>query len=200
MTESVRQFLARIGRKGGQASRRALDPEIARRMVRLREARRAFKKFRTQCFWFVAPDFQVGFEDIPWVAEQLMKHGGREAWLAGGKLLASLTPEAGQDLGSPVEGISCLGGPMRVLALGLPGPYLRPMHYRDIITLEPGKRSGKPCIRGLRITVYDVLASLASGMSVDDLLSDFPELTREDVQACLAYAADLEHRTVVIPA
>lgn len=74
------------------------------------------------------------------------------------------------------------------------------MNYRDIITLEPGKRSGKPCIRGMRITVYDVLSSLASGMSVEELLSDFPELTREDVRACLAYAADLEHRTVVIPA
>jgi hypothetical protein len=88
MAESVRQFLSRIGRKGGRASRRTLGPETARRRVRLREAHQAFRKFRTQCFWFVTPDFQVGFEDIPWVAEQLMKHGGREAWLAGGKLLA----------------------------------------------------------------------------------------------------------------
>jgi len=66
------------------------------------------------------------------------------------------------------------------------------MNYRDIITIESGKRSGKPCIRGMRITVYDVLDYLASGMSVEDVLRDFPDLTREDIQACLAYAADRE--------
>ena len=66
------------------------------------------------------------------------------------------------------------------------------MNYRDIITMEPGKRGGKPCIRGMRITVYDVLDYLASGMSVEDVLLDFPYLTREDIQACLAYAADRE--------
>jgi len=59
--------------------------------------------------------------------------------------------------------------------------------YRDRITIEPGKRGGKPCVRGLRITVYDVLSYLASGMSVEDVLEDFPSLTREDVLACLAY-------------
>lgn len=74
------------------------------------------------------------------------------------------------------------------------------MDYREIITLEPGKRGGKPCVRGMRITVYDVLAALAAGMSVDEIRSDFPELTREDIQACLAYAADMEHRTLVLPA
>lgn len=66
------------------------------------------------------------------------------------------------------------------------------MDYRRFITLEPGKRSGKPCIRGLRITVYDVLSYLASGMSEDDLLRDFPYLTRDDIRATLAYAADRE--------
>ncbi len=66
------------------------------------------------------------------------------------------------------------------------------LDYAHIITLEPGKRSGKPCIRGLRITVYDVLSYLASGMSIDEILSDFPSLTREDVLACLSYAADRE--------
>jgi len=86
MEESVRQYLSRIGRKGGQASRRALDPEMARRMVQLREARRAFRKYRTQCFWFVDPNFKIGFEDIAWVSAQLMKHGGREAWLLGSRL------------------------------------------------------------------------------------------------------------------
>lgn len=71
------------------------------------------------------------------------------------------------------------------------------MDYKKIITLEPGKRSGKPCIRGLRITVYDVLGYLASGMTIEEILDDFPDLTREDILACLAYAADAEKRTVV---
>ena len=66
------------------------------------------------------------------------------------------------------------------------------MNYRDIITVEPGKRGGKPCIRGLRITVYDVLEYLASGMSEDQILSDFPDLDRDDIHACLAFAADRE--------
>jgi uncharacterized protein (DUF433 family) len=63
------------------------------------------------------------------------------------------------------------------------------MDYSHIITTEPGKRSGQPCVRGMRITVRDVLEYLAGGMSVDELLDDFPELTRDDVHACLAYAA-----------
>jgi uncharacterized protein (DUF433 family) len=62
------------------------------------------------------------------------------------------------------------------------------------ITLEPGKRGGRPCIRGLRIAVYDVLAMLSNGMSQDEVLEDFPELTREDILAALAYAADREHQ------
>lgn len=69
------------------------------------------------------------------------------------------------------------------------------MDYRERITIEPGKRGGKPCIRGLRITVYDVLDYLASGMSYDEVLSDFPELEREDILACLAYAAERERIT-----
>ena len=64
------------------------------------------------------------------------------------------------------------------------------MDYRQIITIEPGKRGGKPCIRGLRITVYDVLDYLASGMSEQEILHDFPELTSDDIKACLAFAAD----------
>jgi uncharacterized protein (DUF433 family) len=64
------------------------------------------------------------------------------------------------------------------------------MDYSHLITVEPGKRSGQPCIRGMRITVRDVLEYLAGGMTVDELLADFPELTPEDVRACLAYAAD----------
>ena len=68
------------------------------------------------------------------------------------------------------------------------------MDYRDRITIEPGKRGGKPCIRGLRITVYDVLSYLGSGMSQDDVLDDFPSLEREDLLAALQYAADRERR------
>ena len=68
------------------------------------------------------------------------------------------------------------------------------MDYSGIITIEPGKRGGKPCIRGLRITVYDVLDSLASGMSHADILRDFPYLTEQDIRACLSFAADRERK------
>jgi uncharacterized protein (DUF433 family) len=68
------------------------------------------------------------------------------------------------------------------------------MNYQDRITIEPGKRGGKPCIRGLRITVYDVLEYLASGMSEDQILRDFPDLTAEDLRASIAFAADRERR------
>ena len=71
--------------------------------------------------------------------------------------------------------------------------------YSKIITVEPGKRGGKPCIRGLRITVYDVLEYLASGMSEDEILADFPDLEREDIRASLVFAADRERRLVSLP-
>ena len=71
--------------------------------------------------------------------------------------------------------------------------------YAGIITVEPGKRGGKPCIRGLRITVYDILEYLASGMTESEILADFPDLTREDIRACLAFAAERERRLVSIP-
>ncbi len=74
------------------------------------------------------------------------------------------------------------------------------MDYRDRITLEPGKRGGKPCIRGMRMTVYDVLDYLASGMTPGEILADFPYLTAEDIQACLAYAADRERRQITVAA
>ena len=64
----------------------------------------------------------------------------------------------------------------------------------DRITLEPGKRGGRPCIRGLRISVYDVLSMLSGGMSQQEVLNDFPELTQEDILAVLSYAADREHQ------
>jgi len=66
--------------------------------------------------------------------------------------------------------------------------------YRTIITLEPGKRSGKPCVRGLRIAVQDVLEWLANGMSIDEIVADYPELFRDDILACLAYAAERERQ------
>lgn len=72
-------------------------------------------------------------------------------------------------------------------------------NYRDIITMEAGKRGGKPCIRGLRITVGDVLGWLAAGMSVREILDDFPDLTEQDIFACLDYAAERERRFVTYP-
>jgi uncharacterized protein (DUF433 family) len=74
------------------------------------------------------------------------------------------------------------------------------MRYQDIITIEPGKRGGKPCIRGMRITVYDVLSYLASGMTYEEILEDFPYLTQDDILACLSYAADRERQTLTIQA
>lgn len=74
------------------------------------------------------------------------------------------------------------------------------MKYKDIITIEPGKRGGKPCIRGMRITVYDILGYLASGMTHQEILDDFPYLTEEDVLACLSYAAERERSMLAIEA
>jgi len=79
-----------------------------------------------------------------------------------------------------------------VLTATFPG-----MDYRKIITVEAGKRSGKPCIRGLRVTVYDVLDYLAAGMTHEQILKEFPYLAEEDIRACLAYAADRERRISV---
>jgi hypothetical protein len=82
----VTRYLAQIGSRGGRKSLRALDPEMARTMVRVREARRAFRRFRTMCFWSCRPDLEIGVDDVAWVAEQLMKHGNRDAWNAGVRL------------------------------------------------------------------------------------------------------------------
>lgn len=73
------------------------------------------------------------------------------------------------------------------------------MSLLDRITLEPDKRAGKPCIRGLRITVYEVLEYLASGMTEEEILADFPYLEKDDLRACLAFAADRERKTVSVP-
>jgi uncharacterized protein (DUF433 family) len=74
------------------------------------------------------------------------------------------------------------------------------MDYAKIITIEPGKRNGKPCVRGLRITVYDVLEYLASGMTESEILADFPDLTEADIRACLAFAADRERKFEILSA
>lgn len=86
MDPNVKEYLARIGRAGGQKSRRTLDADTARRMVAVREARRAYRRFHASCFWSYRPDHEIGVNDVEWVAEQLMKHGDREAWLIGKSL------------------------------------------------------------------------------------------------------------------
>jgi uncharacterized protein (DUF433 family) len=73
------------------------------------------------------------------------------------------------------------------------------MDYSKIITIEPGKRSGKPCIRGMRITVTDILEYLAGGMTEEEILADFPDLTSEDIKASLAFAADRERKLATLP-
>lgn len=84
--DAVRRYLATIGARGGRKSRRTLDAESARAMVRVREARRAFRRFRASCFWSYRPDLVITADDVPWVAEQLMRHGNREAWRIGARL------------------------------------------------------------------------------------------------------------------
>ena len=86
MNPNVKAYLAEIGRRGGRKSRRTLEPETARSMVRVREARRAYRRFHTQCFWPFDPDYRIGPSDVAWVADRLRKHGGRDAWEAATKL------------------------------------------------------------------------------------------------------------------
>ena len=85
----------------------------------------------------------------------------------------------------------------RALVLRIKTSYTVIVSYSDIITIEPGKRGGKPCIRGMRITVYDVLSYLAAGMSQAEIIADFPYLTEQDILACLSYAADRERQTLI---
>ena len=86
MERNVKAYLAEIGRRGGRKSRRVLDPETARAMVRVREARRMYRRFYAECFWSFDPDYCIGSSDVAWVAKQLRTHGGRDAWEAAGKL------------------------------------------------------------------------------------------------------------------
>ena len=83
---TIRSYLVEIGRRGGTKSRRTLDPDVAREMVCVREARRAFRRFHTSCFWSYRTDLAITRDDVRWVGEQLMKHGNREAWFVGAKL------------------------------------------------------------------------------------------------------------------
>ncbi len=82
----MKAYLAEIGRRGGRKSRRTLDSETARDMVRVREARRAYRRFHTRCFWSFDPDYEIGSADVAWVARQLRKNGGRDAWDVARKL------------------------------------------------------------------------------------------------------------------
>ena len=84
--DKIRAYLAAIGARGGRKSRRVLDPETARGMVKVREARKAFRRFRATCFWSYRSDMVIGLADVRWVAEQLMKHGNRDAWRVGAAL------------------------------------------------------------------------------------------------------------------
>jgi hypothetical protein len=86
MNNSVRKYLSEIGRRGGKKSRRKLSSIVAREMVWVREARRAFHRFYETCFWSFDPDYRITQKDVPWVAEELMKNGGREAWQTGAQL------------------------------------------------------------------------------------------------------------------
>ena len=86
MQPAVREYLSAIGRRGGRVSRRALTRQRARDMVKVREARRAFHRFYAQCFWSFDPNYVVTSSDVPWVAKQLLEHGGRAGWALGAKL------------------------------------------------------------------------------------------------------------------
>lgn len=86
MDAAFKQYLSEIGRRGGRKSRRRLTPEQARRMVRVREARKAFRRFHARCFWSAPPDLRITDEDIPWVAQKLREQGGREGWEAAQRL------------------------------------------------------------------------------------------------------------------
>ncbi|MFT7553331.1 MAG: hypothetical protein ACI9BV_003665 [Rhodothermales bacterium] len=80
MSDPVKQYLSTIGRKGGKKSRRELDPKMARDMVRVREARKAFRRFHARCFWSSPPSLHIGLGDVDWVCDGLKRRGDREAW------------------------------------------------------------------------------------------------------------------------
>lgn len=87
MDKSISNYLAKIGRKGGLKSKRRLTPEQARRMVKVREAKRLYKKFHSLCFWSYDPHYNIQSDDIDWLCDQLMKNGNQKTWAAAHKLL-----------------------------------------------------------------------------------------------------------------
>lgn len=88
MQQEVKDYLSKIGRKGGRKSKRKLSSNEARRMLRIREAQRAYREFYSRCFWSFSASLKIGEKDIPWVVDQLMKNGDRKAYLKGAKLAA----------------------------------------------------------------------------------------------------------------
>ena len=86
MNRTIHDYLAEIGRRGGRASRRTLSPAQARAMVRVREARRAYRRFHALCFWSYDPDLRITDADVPWVTDRLRRHGGRVAWEVAARL------------------------------------------------------------------------------------------------------------------
>ncbi len=86
MAESIAKYMAKIGRQGGRRSRRELTPAAARDMVKVREARRAFRDFYSLCFWSFDPNYSISIDDVPWVADKLKTYGGRRGWEIGSKL------------------------------------------------------------------------------------------------------------------
>lgn len=94
MDRKVRQYLAAIGQRGGKTSKRHLTPDAAHAMLSVREARRAYRRFYPRCFWSYAPDLKITAAEVPWVAEQLRRHGGREAWLVAARLCGGVRRRA----------------------------------------------------------------------------------------------------------
>lgn len=86
MDSAIKDYLSKIGRRGGRKSRRMLEPETAREMVRVREARRAFRRFYSLCFWSYDPDYVISQNDVAWVVQQLRKNGNRGAWETAARL------------------------------------------------------------------------------------------------------------------
>ena len=127
----------------------------------------------------------------------------------GGQFLVTLQKAAEDPAGRAVFGLNQAQGagdlpsrrypPSEIIDLTGGRGYASHMSHLDRITIEDGKRGGKPCIRGLRITVYDVLEYLASGMTETEILADFPDLEADDIRACLEFAADRERKMVSAP-
>lgn len=148
-----------------------------------------------------ASDRYAGSVGVSGIAVEAMAGEARGRRPGASGLAVDATGRAARAEGSNCRSARCVAPhwtARQMLATKPPRSFrIQLMSYEDIITIEPGKRGGQPCIRGMRITVYDVLSYLASGMTEEEILSDFPYLTREDILACLSYAAEREHRMLV---